>query len=296
MSKRSAGAPDDLGSQPNSDEIFERLGRLLSPTLLDVLYSIAKDQIAAEEKRETLLVGKANALLGVTGLSLTVTFTFGGLLLRQQTRVSWWVVALYFGALATALGAALCAVGAMWIQESRAVGAKDVFNEDALASAEAADLPAATRSWQAERQQSVPTPLAVLLASMRPFEGIQSTEIGTAAYKGYLVSHYWQIYDFNSTRHERTAKWVGAGQKLYGAFLLTILLTGVFLATGMKLQSRADHTADRSSYVADAGVDAGPGSTGPLSVADAGVGNAGFGDGGIVRADAGSQISKDAGP
>lgn len=273
MKKTKASPPHQLGDEPDSDAIWDRLSRLLSPPLLDVLYNVAKEQLSAEDKREGLLIAKANALLGVTGLSLTVTFTFGGFLLQRASGVSGWVLGLYSAALLAALGAALCALVAMRVQESRAVGAKDVFNEQALQSAHAADLPPTAPPAAASPIRQLPA-LETLLVVPKPYENVVATGIGAAAYKRYLVSHYWGIYGFNSTRHENTARWVQRGQVFYGAFLLAIMLTGAFLGANVKL--RSDNPQNDAGVVAqDSGSDAAVGASVAVPAVDAGQPDAG---------------------
>jgi len=77
------------------EEIGERL-RLNSATIVDDLHALALRQIQAEDQRESRLDAKAQGLLITSGLSLTVAFTFGGMLLEHPD---------YLDALSNAIGA-----------------------------------------------------------------------------------------------------------------------------------------------------------------------------------------------
>ena len=189
------------------------LSEVQSESLVDVLYLVAKDQLPAEERRTTLLMGKASALLTSSGLSLTVAFTFGGLLLQRTELHQFWPLALYVAALAAGLGAAASATAAMWIGESFAVSQEDVLNPQALAVAESHDLGGSVQG----SEQGAKPPVA-------------PTRVGTTAYKRFLIEHYWKIYRGNTKRTSRSAKWIKRGQGLYIAFLCLVLAAGGLLA------------------------------------------------------------------
>lgn len=230
---------------PTTEEINERLDKLWSPSLVDVLYDLGKNQVLAEERRLTLLMTKANSLLGVTGFSLTVAFTFGGMLLQRS--MSEWARWLYLLGLATGLGAAICAIAAMFIRQSRGVSAKDVFDPTALASADAADV--------------TKFPVA-------PGESVVSSQVGSTAYKRNLVSHLWQIYQFNSSQHDMTAGLIRKGQILYSAFLVSILVNGGLLAAEFNGR-RSSNDASQIIASAGAGFIPAPGITSPANGTDA---------------------------
>ena len=93
------------------------------------------------------------------------------------------------------------------------MSAADLFNEEMLSKADAKDVP------HPPQEDSEPT-------------RVESTSVGTTAYKRFLVPAFWHVYSFNSSRHERTASWVFGGQILYGLFLVAILCTGLVVAAG----------------------------------------------------------------
>lgn len=218
------------------EEIGKLLGRLdvlWSPTLNDTLFTIAKEQVLAEERRQTLLMGKANALLGAAGLSATVAFTFGGLLMQRGA--TGWPLLLYVVALFLGVGATICATVAMRVRESEAISPTVVFNAEALQSADGADVDlsqggsqkATDAEVQASSDKDMPSPPEVKATGVA----------GTTAYKRFITGHLWQIYTFNSVRHGETAAWIWRGQILYGMFLTAILAAGLFLASSVHATS-----------------------------------------------------------
>src|SRR5438046_1833562 len=63
------------------EELKQRVKR--SPALVKEIYEIAQRQVQAEVGRQGRLDAKATSLMSAVGLCLTVTFTFGSLLLTQ---------------------------------------------------------------------------------------------------------------------------------------------------------------------------------------------------------------------
>jgi len=206
-------------------EIIERAGSLFSHTLIDVLYAIARDQLGAEERRQSLLVTKANALLGVLGLTASVVFTYGLYMVKEgmtAAAVVGDIVALVF-----ALGTVFCATMSMRVRDSAGVGSSAVFLDEALARADLADMPP-----DADGKRSS-----------------TSTGKGTAAYKRYLIPYVWRVFAKNSSRHDTAATWVSIGQWLYVGFLAAIFVTGIFVANAAKTGETAQ-TPPRSGAAA----------------------------------------------
>jgi hypothetical protein len=190
---------------------------LVSPTLVETVYAISKEQIPAEERRMTLLMGKANSLLSVAGLSLTVAFTLGGLLLQRGELHSVMTVVPYVLALLAGLGAAGCAIHAMGIRDSRAISPTDVLNASALAVGEELDVGGVGNTGKATVGNVEST-------------GKASTGLGTIAYKRFLAEHFWLIYTENSKRSTYSATWIQRGQWRYLVFLVSVFVTGIVLA------------------------------------------------------------------
>lgn len=191
--------------QLTGDELVERV-RLRSPRLVDEVYDLAKRQIASEDRRETNLSAKAVSLLGVTGLSLTVAFTFGGVLLQRPAYLAalgGWRVPLVVVPYALALVAGLAASGfalrSLLIRsEYRDVSEQDVFGNE-LASAD------------------------------------ERGDEGLPTYRRYLAVHFWLIFQQTSSIHEEKATQIARGQKLFFAFLLLLLPIGAAMTYSLSV-------------------------------------------------------------
>lgn len=177
-------------------ELVERV-RLNSPELAGEVYDVAKMQLANEEKRETNLSAKAVSLLSVTGLSLTVAFTFGGVLLQRPVYLAalggWrylFVVAPYALALIAGMAASLFALRALAVRSDyRSIAERDVFGQE---------LTGADTSGAA----------------------------GPVAYRRFLAVHFWLIFQNNWDIHEAKATQIERGQQFFVAFLLLLLPIG----------------------------------------------------------------------
>jgi hypothetical protein len=176
-------------------ELVERMC-LNSPKLADEVYDIAKMQLANEEKREANFGAKAVSLLSVTGLSLTVAFTFGGVLLQRPeylAALGGWrhvVVAGYALALISGMAASWFALRALVIRSDyRAIAERDVFGDE-LAEADT------------------------------------KGDAGPVAYRRFLAVHFWLIYQNNWSIHEEKARHVQRGQWCFFAFLFLLLPIG----------------------------------------------------------------------
>ncbi|WP_147468404.1 hypothetical protein [Corallococcus interemptor] len=157
------------GGQLDADELINRL-RLNSPDLAEELYKISKEYLASETARENNLNAKATSLLTASGLSLTVAFTFGGMLIQHPEYLSslwglWpYIVPIFYGvALLAGLSASAIAVWSLLIRgDYVGISEQDVFNPSVLIDSDRLDfisLPAPAQSKtsplnQAEQQDS----------------------------------------------------------------------------------------------------------------------------------------------
>lgn len=181
-------------------ELVERLC-LSSKSLVDELYSITLRQLQAEDQRQARLDGKAQGLLATTGLSITIAFTFGSLLLQHPEylyRVSDWlaqvVAGLYGVALIFGISASIQALRALLVRdEYRSSGADDIFNQGELDAAENAQ---------------------------------DDSEAGTK-FRRYLTAHLYLIYQAHFEVHEQKARIIKRGQQLFFFFLCAIFLVGI---------------------------------------------------------------------
>ena len=171
--------------------------RLRSTKLVDEVYDLAKRQIASEDRRETNLGAKAVSLLSVTGLSLTVAFTFGGVLLQRPEYLAALgtarlplVVGPYALALLAGMAASWFAVRALLVRSDyRDVAEEDVFGKEL----EGAD---------------------------------EKVDAGLPVYRRFLTVHLWLIFQETSKIHEQKATQIARGQKCFFAFLLFLLPIG----------------------------------------------------------------------
>jgi hypothetical protein len=184
-------------------EIRERLC-LASSGLVEEIHALALRQNTAEDQRETRLGldGKAQGLMATAGLSLTVAFTFGGLLLQSPKYIEplglWLgraVLGLYAIALLLGLLASIWAVRALFVRDGyRAVTDDDVFNKAML---ESVDREAHADSDKAKR-----------------------------LYRRFITVQHWTVYRHHFDVHERKAELIKRGQWFFVGFLVSLLLIG----------------------------------------------------------------------
>jgi hypothetical protein len=197
-------------SQLTEEEIRARL-TIDSPELVQELYMLAQSQVTAEVGRQTRLDVKANSLLTASGLSLTVAFTFGGLLVNQTKRFDdiAGVVGVFAVSVACGLVAAIYAVRTLTVTgRYRTVDEESVFNPEALRTA---DEPAAT------------------IAGLGDKTDAEKRAYGVMEYRKFLVPHLWSIVLQHREIHEDKAKLVKRGQGFFIAFLGFLLIVCVFV-------------------------------------------------------------------
>ena len=182
-------------------ELRDRLF-LNSAGLVEEIHAIALRQNAGEDQRESRLDAKAQGLLGTAGLSLTVAFTFGGILLQHPEYLeplSVWgaraVLALYALALLFGLGASVRAVQALYVTDGyRCLSESAVFNDAQLKSV---DSSAGADDNKAK-----------------------------AIYRRFITIQHWTNWQQTFAVHERKANVIKKGQRLFLYFLLTLILIG----------------------------------------------------------------------
>jgi hypothetical protein len=206
-----ASQADHSGKPPLTiRDLAEGLSRR-STGLVDELHAISLRLLQGEDQRESRLDAKAQGLLVTAGLSLTVAFTFGGMLVGHPEYLSevtkstaLALFALYVFALMAGLFASGWAVWALKVSgEYRNTCEHDVFNEKELTDADDA-------CGDAEK----------------PVENAKAV----AMYRRYITSHYWLIWQKHFSIHERKAKIVKRGQTFFLAFLVLMLAIGGILA------------------------------------------------------------------
>jgi hypothetical protein len=182
-------------------DLLKRL-ELASSGLVEEIHTLVLRQNTAEDQRETRLDAKAQGLMATAGLSLTVAFTFGGLLLQYPRYIEplgvWparLVLALYALALLCGLLASIWAVRALFVRDGyRAVTDNDVFHKDTL---ESIDREAFNDSDKAKR-----------------------------LYRRFITVQHWTVYRHHFDVHQRKAKLIKCGQWFFVGFLVSLILIG----------------------------------------------------------------------
>jgi hypothetical protein len=232
--------PDAKPKRLSRKDILDRL-RLNSSGLVEEIHSIALRQNQAEDQRESRLDGKAQGLLGTAGLSLTVAFTFGGILLKnpEYLKPLGWtlgaaVVALYALALLFGLVASIEAIRALFVSNSyAALSDDDVFNEERLIAADKEALKAAKAAAKAEGKE---TPNAAART-----EGDKAAQ---SFLRRSLIVQHWTIYRQHYDTHERKASIIKCGQYFFIAFLVTLLLIGAAVSAAAFVRFRKSLDVD----------------------------------------------------
>lgn len=176
------------------EEILERL-RIKDKEVIGSVYSICLDLLYKEEDRSKSLDTKGSTLLGVSGLTSTVVFSLGGLLIEKVSNIPLPIIGrvlpllclLYVTSSITLLGCILTAVLAIKARSDwRWVDDEDVFRSDVI-----------------------------------------STDVD--GYKRYLSAHYWSIKNNNFKINEQKGKRLIRGYWLFFIALIQILLIVVII-------------------------------------------------------------------
>lgn len=184
------------------DELRDRLC-LNSNGLVEEIHSFALRQNLAEDQRESRLDAKAQGLLATAGLSLTVAFGFGGILLQHPdylTPLGVWpgraVLLLYALALLFGLLASLWAVRALLVRDAyKRVTDDDVFNVTQLDTIE--------------------------------HEAGTDDKKAQTLYRRFMTLQQWMFWRLHSDIHDNKADLIKIGQCLFVAFVCILLLIGI---------------------------------------------------------------------
>lgn len=202
------------------DVLVDRL-RLNSDVLVDQVFAATLRQMQSEDQREGRLDAKAQGLLGTAGLSLTVAFTFGGILLQHPEYIGDgvrpWIMSIAYGmALVLGLTSSIFALRALWVRGSKGISERDVFNETELLAGDWTD---------------------------------GSDGNGVNRYKRFMVAHIWQVYQTHADNNASKAGDVKRGQWFFIAFLVSLLLIGGGMAEAAfeKLHAPTTSASDTKS-------------------------------------------------
>lgn len=245
--------------------------------------------MASEAAREVSLNGKATSLLTASGLSLTVAFTFGGILLQHPDYLDalggGWslVVAVMYGfALLFGLAASAIAVQALLVRDDYVgLAEEDIFNPDVLVESDRLDwlsLPANVQSSRLSAKvvtginagEDGQAASSLVLdrgdeEKSSELDGERKTErvkpppppflkTGTAYYRRFIAAHLWLIARKHFEIHEEKAKHIKLGQKFFILFLAFLAFIGVSLATLVLLQQLGREDARQSMVIETASV------------------------------------------
>jgi hypothetical protein len=238
-SGRGAAEPAEVTSSPSSDKLTKRLERT-SPTIVEEVLKAIKDGHASEIARETALNGKAASLLTACGLSVTVAFTFGGLLLGHpefphllKSPLAYALPAAYVLALASGFVASWFATSALLIRASdHGLSESVILDDDVLQKADSWEFATTFSSAAGESRAEGAN------ASLPP-------KTGTAIYQRNLASHLWQIRQTLVISNETRASQIRTGQQWFRVFLGSLTAIGLGLALITFQQQRALFANDR---------------------------------------------------
>jgi len=226
------------------DQLLDRL-RLCSPGLAEELYKIAQNQLAGEDRRETLLTSKSVSLLSVSGVAFTLVFTFGAKLLEQPGQLAvlplpirYLVSVAYVVALICALMTSLRAVRSMRVtSEAKEISEASVFHEAELAAADAL--------W-ADANAPATDATGVPIWRDKP----------EARYRRFMTAETWLVYQSQFALHERKALIIQNAQDWFRRFLVLIARMGLAIAYAAVASPAAPASAPeprRASAPASAG-------------------------------------------
>lgn len=188
------------------EQLRDRLA-VNSPELMQELLTLVQGQITSEVGRQARLDAKSTSLLTASGLSLTVAFTFGGLLIAQPKVFSALIVVAFGTAVFSGIFAAMYAVRALSVSDKyRTTHEETLF--DAAMLQEANEPPAL-------RNEDMPD------AEKRTF--------GVMEYRKFIVPHLWTIVQDHRRIHERKGALIRRGQFCLLGFLGALLVVCVFV-------------------------------------------------------------------
>jgi hypothetical protein len=197
---------ESTASMLTDDDIIDRLS-INNPDIINTVYSINLDLLYKEEERTKNIDTKGSTLLGVSGLTSTVVFSLGGLLIEKIPNIiiSFYSLQiptlhvlsfLYITSSITLLGSILFAVLAIKSRSDfKWINGADVFNKEMLSGY-------------------------------------------VLPYKRYLTSHYWMIFSNNFKINEIKGKLLKKGYWVF--FIALIQILPIILIIGLYSYTKGD--------------------------------------------------------
>lgn len=175
------------------------------------VFDAVQRQVTFEIGRQTRLDTKASSLLGATGLSLTVAFTFGGQILLNNADVlgEFGVIgvvadSVFVLAVVSGLVSASYALRALFVRGSATASPDELFKKSVLAIDSDEDL---------------------------------EDEDKAAHYQRHLAVHLWDVAEALSERLSATARYVRTGQAWLVVFIALLGLISLLIAGGVAWKS-----------------------------------------------------------
>lgn len=175
---------------------------LNSSSLVEEIHATLLRQLQSEDLRESRLDAKAQGLLGTAGLSLTLAFTFGNILLGhpEYFRAAGSMVPILFAlALLAGMLSSAFAVAALLVRAAYGTLTDgDIFNKDYLAEID-------------EKPND---------------EKAIANKTSQRLYRRFIMIQNWKMFHLHFKVHERKAKHIKYSQICFLAFLFSLTLIG----------------------------------------------------------------------
>lgn len=204
---KSTAAALSSGGKLSGTEIAKRLTGLPN-SVAEQVFRLVESQVATEAARQQRLDAKSTSLLTAVGLSLTVAFTFGSVLMKdgwshwKSTNAHDLVLVLFAGALVAGILAAVYALRALFVTAYPGMNEDALFNESILKRAcdDASNVDEAAGENETAK---IAAAEATALATFRMSMTIQM----------------WMMVQGIRANHAKKSQLVGRGQKALAWFL-----------------------------------------------------------------------------
>lgn len=196
------------------DEIVRRVA-LFSPKLVEELYKNAQRQNEAEDRRENLLITKAGALLGQSGLVITIAGALVGLITKEPAVLDrlgpQWLMALgctYLLVFGLGTAAAVLAMRVVFVRgDFEEVDEAAVFDADELSKADH------SLAIQQKPDQT---------SSTATMGDADADTTAATRYRRWMIPHMWSIYQRHNEIHDEKAKLLRWAQVAFTLFVIGI--------------------------------------------------------------------------
>lgn len=194
-----ASAADVSKGRPyTKEEVVDRV-RLNSSLVVEEALKFVVKMMDADDMRSTQINNKASTLLGASGLSVTVAFSFGATLLSRPDLFGLWerkaLPVLFATSLFVGFSAGLYSLKALQVRNHKAIDSGDVLSRSVLDDADT-----------------------------------ENEADGLRVYRRYLLAHIWAVSSHNKKVLEDKATLLKRGQLAFTAFIFLIMVIGMMIA------------------------------------------------------------------